>query len=360
MRTRRRTVIAMLNDPATSTATYQEASPAPTPHVMTMSTKTRKRPAGSRSKSARKKKTGETVTPDPDPGLVDWLRRQLFRPKVLMVLAALLVAIAVVPQIWKRMPSPADRSEYRLAVERIEITPMPRHVPVDLVEQVAKRSNLPETLSLLDENVAKQIALAFERHPWVAEVVEVRKSYPAKIEVELKFRSPAAMVAVPGGLYPIDPNGVLLPPIDFSVADTKLYPVVRGVQSPPPAAEGTRWRDPAVIGAAQLAELLRPNWKKLDLAAIRLPQRQRSGLKPGDLSFELETRGGSRILWGRAPASDNPGELKPEQKIGRLQKYLADFGSFDAPHGPYEIDIRHWQEISRRPLSAGRGMSAKR
>ena len=188
----------------------------------------------------------------------------------------------------------------------------------------------------------------------------MRKSFPAKIEVELTFRSPAAMVAVPDGLYPIDAKGILLPPIDFSVADARLYPVIRGVQSPPPSAEGTRWRDPAVIGAAQLAELLRPNWKKLNLAAIRLPHKKRPLIQPEDLTFDLETRGGSLIRWGRAPASDHPGELTPQQKIGRMQKYLADFGSFDAPHGPYEIDIRHWQEISRRPLSASREMSARR
>ena len=69
-----------------------------------------------------------------------------------------------------------------------------------------------------------------------------------------------------------------------------------------------------------------------------------------DLQFELLTRNGSRILWGRAPGTNHPGELTVEQKIGRLKKYQSDFGGFDQPHGPYEIDIRHWREISRRPF----------
>jgi len=34
-----------------------------------------------------------------------------------------------------------------------------------------------------------------------------------------------------------------------------------------------------------------------------------------------------------------------------MLKYVTDFGGFDRPHGPYEIDIRHWQEISRKPSS---------
>jgi hypothetical protein len=42
--------------------------------------------------------------------------------------------------------------------------------------------------------------------------------------------------------------------------------------------------------------------------------------------------------------------LTSSQKLARLEKYVAEFGAFDRPTGPYEIDIRHWQEITRRPL----------
>ena len=66
----------------------------------------------------------------------------------------------------------------------------------------------------------------------------------------------------------------------------------------------------------------------------------------------MESLGASRgsiIVWGSAESS-HPGELSAEQRLKRLDKYHADFGGFDKPHGPYLIDIRHWQEISRRPL----------
>jgi hypothetical protein len=114
----------------------------------------------------------------------------------------------------------------------------------------------------------------------------------------------------------------------------------------------------AVLGAARLAEALlqapsgQPShWQRLNLIAIHVPTLDgRTNIE--DLSYELIAPGGSRIVWGRAPGSGHPGELSVEQKIGRLQKYVSDFGGFDRPHGPYEIDIRHWQEISRRPLSA--------
>lgn len=358
----------MLNDPESSTAALPEFPQAVLPQVPMMATATKTKSSGAAAKPKRKKKKqprssktgGGNLGPEPESGLVERLRRQLFRPKVLVALAAIIAATTIVPQLMRQIPDPAERSEYQLTLDEIEITKIPRHVPVDLVDQVAQRAKLPRNLSLLDDDLVQRVADAFGKHPWVAEVVQVRKSFPARIEVELKYRKPAAMVAVPDGLYPIDAEGILLPPIDFSVADTRLYPVIRGVLSSPPGAEGTRWRDPAVLGAAQLAELLGAKWKDLSLDAIHLPRYQRSQTKTDELTFDLQTRGGSRILWGRAPSTDHPGELTPEQKIGRLEKYLADFGSFDAPHGPYEIDIRHWQEISRRPLSANRDMSARR
>ena len=75
-------------------------------------------------------------------------------------------------------------------------------------------------------------------------------------------------------------------------------------------------------------------------------------VKIEELQYQILTRDGSRILWGRAPGTHHPGELSAEQKIGRLTQYLADFGTFRPPQGPLEIDIRHWQEITQRRLSS--------
>jgi hypothetical protein len=168
------------------------------------------------------------------------------------------------------------------------------------------------------------------------------------------------MVAVVDGMYPLDERSVLLPPVDFSVADTRRFPVILGVPAPPQGAEGTRWGDVSVIGAARLAKILLPHWKRLNLKAIKISARKQAVVSADDITYELVTRGGSRILWGRSPDSRHPGELTPDQKIGRMQKYMSDFGGFDHPHGPYEIDIRHWQEISRRPLTASRTTTTRR
>lgn len=309
---------------------------------------------------AAKRKSKQEEEPEeetPRPG--NWFTRSLFRPRVLIGLVAAIVMTAAVPMILKRLPDLSNRPEYRLQSADIVITAPPRYVPADLVDEVIEQQKLPTELSLLDDGLVKQIAKSFSRHPWVAEVVSVEKSIPARVTVTLRYRHPVAMVQVQQGLYPVDADGCLLPPADFSVAETKHYPLIRNVQSTPQGAAGTEWGDVTVTAAAQLASTLQADWEAMNLAAIRLPRQTTASPQIADVQLELLTKGGSVILWGRAPGSNHPGELEAKQKIGRLQKYQADFGSFDDSHGPYEIDIRHWQEISRRPLSQ-RNRSARR
>lgn len=277
--------------------------------------------------------------------------RLLFRPKALVPLAVLVLAAFCSPVVVRHLPDLRQRDEYTLSTTEIEITPPPRWVPADLVDQVVQQANLPETVSLLEDDLAGRILEAFEGHPWVAEVRSVRKSMPARLTVELRYREPVAMVQMKAGFYPVDKKGTLLPPQDFAISEAKRYPRITNVQSVPQGSAGTAWGDVVVLGAARIAEALAPHWEEFELAAIRAPRPTSAHTTIDDLTYVLITRGGSRILWGRAPGADHPGELTAEQKVGRLQEYLARFEQFDRPHGPYEIDIRHWREISRRPLS---------
>jgi hypothetical protein len=249
----------------------------------------------------------------------------------------------------KRLPDLNGRDEYRFRTASIRITPPPAWIPGDFIGQAMKRGGLPDEVSLLDAELTAQVAAAFAAHPWVAEVVSVRKS-SAGLDVELRYRKPAALVQVKAGLYPIDANGVLLPPEDFAAGDVSQYPVIQNVQSVPTGPAGGDWGDEAISGAARLAEALAPHWKQFGLQSIRVPTLTTATVSADALVYDLLTTGGTRIVWGRAPGSGHPGELSTEQKIGRLQQYLADFQSFEHPRGPYEIDIRHWQEITRRPL----------
>jgi hypothetical protein len=283
--------------------------------------------------------------------------RQLYRPVTLATAAVVLLVAIILPQYLGRLPDLADRPEYLLDAADIEITQPPHWVPRHLLSQVIENADLPATLRLLDDSLVQEIAGAFQLSPWVEEVVSVTKSYPPKIVVVLKYREPVAMVEVKKGQQPIDRHGVLLPAQDFSVSESRTYPVISGVASTPQGPAGADWGDQVVHDAAVLAAELSPAWKKLGLAAIVCPTSTENRSKFDESVFVLRSRGGSRIIWGHVPGTDHPGELSTKQKLGRLEDYVKRFGSFDSPQGPYEIDIRHWRDISRTPLSAHRGVT---
>ncbi len=282
----------------------------------------------------------------------------VFRPARLAKLALLVGLVALPPYLVQRLPRLASRPEYRLATKQIRIVPAPESpVPANLLEQVCEQAKLPRELSLLDDKLAPELARAFARHPWIAKVVSVRKSHPAAVTIEVQYREPVGMVQVTGGRFPIDATGVVLPPGDFTVGDLKRYPTIQGLTPSSSLRPGVAWKDPSLLAAARLAELLAPKWSELKLESIIVPSRSAPAIDSSKIVLELRASGGSKIMWGRAPGTDHPGELTTVQKIGRLEKYLSEFGGFDRPNGPYEIDIRHWQEISRRPLSSGQANS---
>ncbi len=303
---------------------------------------------------AAAKRKHEDEPAAPTPSAIAAAARQLYRPMTLVTTALVVLAGLFLPKLKSHLPDLSERSEYLLPANDIEITQPPHWVPRQLVSQVVENAGLPEKLTLLDEALVQDVAEAFRINPWVEEVVSVTKSYPAKVVVVLNYRRPVAMVEVKQGQYPIDSHGVLLPPQDFSVADTRAYPLIAGVVSTPQGPAGTGWGDKVVEDAAALAAELGSQWKKLGLAAIVCPTSSDDHAKIDEGVFVLLAKGGSRVLWGHAPGTDHPGELSTKQKLGRLEDYVKRFGGFDRPQGPYQIDIRHWRDISRTPLSAGR------
>jgi hypothetical protein len=292
---------------------------------------------------------------EPAPANVSRVRsalQQLYRPVTLLTAAAVVLAGIFLPRLRGVVPDLAERDEYHLPATAIEITQPPHWVPHDLVAQVVENAGLPAKLSILDEQLVTDVAEAFRLNPWVDEVVSVQKSFPAKVVAVLTYRRAVAMVEVRRGQFPIDSHGIVLPPQDFSVADTRAYPTITGVTSTPQGPAGTAWGDRVVEDAAALASELAPCWKRLGLEAIVCPRTAERPTKIDDGVFVLIARGGSKIVWGHAPGIDHPGELSTAQKVGRLEDYVKRFGGFDRPQGPYQIDIRHWRDISRTPLSA--------
>ena len=301
-----------------------------------------------------KKKTSKSLT------VRQRLVRWMFRPLRLTIAATLALLWLFWPQVERQLPQLNDREEYRVGVKQIRMTPPPRWVPEGIVEKIFTRAGFDESLSLLDPQLSEKIAIACYTHPWIERLIQVRKSYPARVTVEVVYREPVAMVEVVGGGYfPIDRHGHLLPNDDFSTADIDRYPIIRSISSVPIGNLGESWGDPAVAGAAQLAAVLTaPDkagqswWNALNLKSIIAPRRMAAEDEVDALQYRIGTKGGSQIVWGRSPTTTHPAELTVVQKLERIAEYHHSFNGFDDSPAPFLIDIRHWQGTRRSVLAS--------
>ena len=312
----------------------------------------RKKKTATRKPKAKEPEQPE-VQEDPveTPPFMDRVFGLIFRPKLMLVVALAGAAFVLAPAASKYVPDLSERSEYRLRTAEIIIPDAPRWIPHNLVEQVIRKAELPDEVSVLEPDLGQRVAAAFEQHAWVTKPVRVEISVPARIKVSFEYREPVAMVQISDGYYPIDFDGVLLPPRDFPPSELDHYPHISGMGTTPLNGVGSSWGDARVIGAARLAAVLAPYWEEWELKTIHVPERLEASQKYEDLEFSVTTLGGSRILWGRPPGHGHPLEITEEQKIGRLQDFLERSKAFD---GPWEVNINHLMEISYRALNASK------
>ncbi len=278
------------------------------------------------------------------------LRRRLYRPTVLLVIGLLPMTVLLFAAVRRSLPRLESRPEYAVTAESVEVVDPPAWIPRSFVARTLDRAELPLPMSLLDESLVADLAGAFERSPWVADVEEVRKHADGRVVAKLVFREPVAVVRLDRVSYPVDAHGILLPAEDFDPQRAARLPTIVGIGTEP-GSPGESWVDPVLAGAARLAEAIRRDWSRFGFDSIRLRFDESRGREATDLVYEIRTREGSLVVWGRAPGSNHPGELTVPQKLGKLTRYLEKFESFDKPNGPYEIDIRHWREITRQRIA---------
>lgn len=253
--------------------------------------------------------------------------------------AAPLALYVVLGGAWERhRASIAAWPEHRITAERIAVTAQPKWIHGDVKAEAIRDGALDE-LSALDRGAVERVERAFALHTWVARVATVRKRYPAVVEVDLEFRRPMAMVEVVGGLYPIDREGVLLPPSNFAEIQVRDYLRVNVGKSSPAGPVGTPWGDDLVADAACIAGALANDWKTIGLYRLRALDAEQARLARLPAEFALETRQGARVVWGRAPGKESTGEPSAATKIARLVTQVKQVGSLDAPRATLDFDL---------------------
>jgi cell division septal protein FtsQ len=251
---------------------------------------------------------------------------------------------------WRQWgPQIVQGPEFRVTPDQIEVTAPPEWIRSDVKAEVIRDGSLTE-LSLLDKQLTVKVAQAFTMHNWVERVTRVSKHHPARVVVDLVYRKPVAMVEVvlngQPGLLPVDINGVLLPPEDFTATQTRDYLRVAAEHTTPVGQVGTAWGDPRIHGAAHVAAVFQGQWKTLGLYSIVV---QSDPSSPSQSLYSLETTQGTRVIWGTALNVNDAAQVAvAKRKLTRLFAHVEQHGPLDANHQSREIDLREKAEIEPR------------
>jgi hypothetical protein len=266
----------------------------------------------------------------------------------LLIGAALLILLAVGAYYgWKKWGVPVtEGAEYRLATDKIQISPQPAWIRSDVRLEAARDGSL-ENLSMFDSELSVRVYRAFEMHAWVAHVNSVVKRAPGRVVVDLNFRRPVAWVEVPAGvlptnevgLLPVDVEGVLLPPGDFGPDQADEYIRVSVANLTPCGLPGTPWGDGRVTSAAQIADLLPNQWRHLGFRRIVVSQQMDGTAKP-EAIFSLTTQRGLRFVWGSAPGREKNGEPTATEKKNLLERLAFAAQELEIPSGNWDVDLR--------------------
>lgn len=246
------------------------------------------------------------------------------------VLAVAIAAIVAGWFAWQRFgPDVRQQPDFLLRPENVIVTGQPDWVNVDIAAEALRDASLDASLPLDDPELARRLARAFDVHPWVRSVDRVEVKSPAAAFVTITCREPVAMVRVPGGLLPVDGEGVVLPSDGFTPEEAASYPVVAGVSSLPQGPAGSAWGDPVVEQAVAVVAVTLPEWQPLDLVECRLVTAGQHG------SWELVNASGMAIAFGSAPGQERRDEQGMAEKIAAL-KQLATAGPVSEP-----VDLRN-------------------
>ncbi len=252
-----------------------------------------------------------------------------------------------------------DQTFYSLKLENIEITPQPAWIRSD-IKSVIYRDNGLSKLSLLEPSATATIAHAFEASVYIKSTNHVRKLSSGKVQIDVTYRQPAAMVYVETpsanaketerGFHAIDDEGVVLPRGEFTESQVHDFFVIfaPNIQVETKDNIGNRgFRDPRIAEALPLCKLLEQFRKELRLACIYVDPDGMDLQLGGFNSWQLTIRTDEKrsIIWGHAPGKETKDEMLIEEKIASMRAWLA------APAtagGPDELDLRQRRGLGQR------------
>lgn len=272
------------------------------------------------------KRTSSRRRAQPDDGAplskIRWIAALVAAPAVLAILwPAILLVVGYAA--WQQWGSHYVAIKYYgVQPSSIHVTAPPDYVRSDIIETVYRDAAM-DKLSLMDQQACAKVASGFASNAWVRRVVGVRKIAGGKLDVRLEYRQPVAMVHVisrhpeqnGAGFFAIDGEGVLLPPSDFSRAETERYLHIIVPGAYPTGGVGSAFGDLRVQAAARLAQLLEPYREEAGLSSIGV----HGDLRQNPIAqLELAGRNGERWFWGSPPGNEAQDEPPAVMKLKTL------------------------------------------
>jgi hypothetical protein len=228
--------------------------------------------------------------------------------------AVVLAAIVGVGWLWRQYGDVVGwAGDNLLEPAEIDVRGVAPWVRADIKTEALKAASLDRGLPLTDPDLANRLARAFDTHPWVKRVIDVRLVHPPAATIEIVCREPAAMVAVRGGLLAVDAESVVLPSDDFSADIAAEYPRLTGIDSSPQGPEGSRWGDVVVEEGAAIASVIGPDWKALGLVECK------PVIAAGVRRWDLIGPDAKTIRFGSAPGHEGAGEPSAALKAAALR-----------------------------------------
>jgi hypothetical protein len=207
--------------------------------------------------------------------------------------------------------------------------------------EVRYQAELPDELSLLDDELPMRLSAAFSRHPWVEKTERVEVGPGRSVRIRLTFRTPVLAVSYAEKtqvVRAVDRSGVLLP----HGADIHKLPQLTGRMGAPKNGPGLAWGDSRVEGAAKVAGLLHPHEDKFKISRLEW--------RSGELFLARgEAGAGPTVIWGKPPDVGNEGEASAEQKLQRLLDYCREHGGLEHANSKMVLDLRESRGGSNKP-----------
>lgn len=224
---------------------------------------------------------------------------------------------------------------YHVRPDQVRITDAPAWLPAQSQNQLLADLDLAGR-SLLDPELVPATVAALQQHPWVEEVVSVRKSL-AGLQAEIRFRRPLLIELPDRQVMAINTTGVVLADqgLDRQGARQLLRIAVQDLVKEPLRA-GAPWPDQRVLWAAELAADLHNRQETLGLAGIYArggsPTLIAAGpiaAPPAPVEFFLWTTGRNEIIWGARPGEEVAGEATAAAKLQALDRFVQEHGPLD-------------------------------